>query len=66
MLFSAVPVGDYFRKGNARLHLIGILGGAIWNPGMSFSIIASTAADPALAYGLGQRATMMACCGPVD
>jgi glucose uptake protein len=54
-----VPFGDYFSKGNIRLHLIGIFGGAIWNVGMSFSIIASTAADPALAYGLGQGATMI-------
>ena len=36
-----VPLGDYFTKGNARLHAIGILGGVIWNVGMSFSIIAS-------------------------
>jgi glucose uptake protein len=56
---SPVPFGDYFSKGNMRLHLIGMLGGAIWNVGMSFSIIASTAADPALAYGLGQGATMI-------
>ena len=54
-----VPFGDYFSKGNARLHLIGILGGAIWNVGMSFNIIAAAAADPALAYGLGQGATMI-------
>ena len=54
-----VPFGDYFRKGNARLHAIGILGGAIWSLGMSFSIIASTAAGPALSYGLGQGATMV-------
>ena len=54
-----MPFGDYFSKGNARLHLIGILGGAIWNIGMSFSIIAATKADPALAYGLGQGATMI-------
>ena len=55
-----VPLGDYFRKGNLRLHLIGILGGMIWNTGMAFSIIASDAAGPALAYGLGQGATMVA------
>jgi glucose uptake protein len=54
-----VPFGDYFSKGNVRLHLIGILGGVIWNVGMSFNIIAATAADPALAYGLGQGATMI-------
>jgi glucose uptake protein len=54
-----VPFGDYFSKGNLRLHLIGILGGMIWNVGMSFSIIASTAAGAALSYGLGQGATMI-------
>ena len=56
---SGAAVGDYFSKGNARLHAIGILGGVIWNVGMSFSIIASTAAGPALSYGLGQGATMV-------
>ncbi len=54
-----VPFGDYFTKGSVRLHLIGILGGLIWNVGMSFSIIASTEAGPALSYGLGQGATMV-------
>jgi len=54
-----VPFGDYFSKGNARLHGIGILGGIIWNIGMSFSIVASTAAGPALSYGLGQGATLV-------
>jgi glucose uptake protein len=59
--FSGAPVTyrDYVTKGNARLHLIGILGGMIWNVGMSFSIIASAAAGPALSYGLGQGATMV-------
>ncbi len=56
---SPVPFGDYFTKGSVRLHLIGILGGVIWNLGMSFSIVAASAADPALAYGLGQGATMI-------
>jgi glucose uptake protein len=56
---SPVPFSDYFTKGNARLHLVGILGGMIWNLGMSFSVIASTAAGPALSYGLGQGATMI-------
>jgi glucose uptake protein len=59
--FSGVPVTyrDYFTKGNARLHFIGILGGVIWSVGMSFSIIASSAAGPALSYGLGQGATLV-------
>jgi glucose uptake protein len=58
--FSGEPVTyrDYMR-GNARLHLIGVLGGVIWSIGMSFSIIASTAAGPALSYGLGQGATLV-------
>jgi glucose uptake protein len=53
--FSGEPVTyrDYFTQGNARLHFIGILGGIIWNLGMSFSIIASTDAGSALSYGLG-------------
>ena len=49
-----VPFGDYFSKGTPRLHLIGILGGVIWNVGMSLSIIASGAAGFAISYGLGQ------------
>jgi glucose uptake protein len=59
--FSGEPVTyrDYFQKGTTRLHLIGILGGAIWNTGMSFNIIASTAAGPTLSYGLGQGATLV-------
>jgi len=56
---AAVRYRDYFEQGTTRLHLIGILGGVIWNLGMGFSIIASTAAGPALAYGLGQGATMV-------
>lgn len=55
-----VPFGDYFKKGNPRLHLIGILGGIIWSIGMSFNIIASGTAGPAISYGLGQGATMIA------
>ena len=55
-----VPFGDYFRKGTARLHLVGILGGVIWNLGMSLSIVASGAAGFAISYGLGQGATLVA------
>jgi len=62
--FVGEPVSyrDYFSKGNARLHGIGILGGMIWGLGMSFSIIASGAAGFAISYGLGQGATMVAAC----
>jgi len=55
-----VPFGHYFSKGTTRLHLIGILGGAIWNLGMSLSIIAAGAAGFAISYGLGQGATLVA------
>ncbi|UBM59787.1 GRP family sugar transporter [Marinilongibacter aquaticus] len=55
-----VTYTDYFVLGNSKLHFIGILGGAIWGLGMSFNIIASEQAGPAVAYGLGQGATMVA------
>ena len=54
-----VKISDYFR-GSAGVHLTGILGGLIWNLGMSFSIIASGQAGFAISYGLGQGATMVA------
>ena len=59
--FSGTPVsyGDYF-KGGLKNHITGILGGAIWCIGMSFSIIASGKAGPAISYGLGQGATVVA------
>ena len=55
-----VSFSDYFVMGNTKLHLIGILGGIIWGIGMSFNIIASDQAGPAIAYGLGQGATLVA------
>jgi len=56
---APVPFGDYFTKGSARLHAVGILGGMIWSTGMALSIIASTRAGAALSYGLGQGATLV-------
>jgi glucose uptake protein len=60
--FVGAPVsfGDYFSKGTPRLHMIGVLGGIIWNLGMSLSIIAAGAAGFAISYGLGQGATLVA------
>ena len=55
-----VSFSDYIAMGNTKLHLIGILGGIIWGIGMSFNIIASDQAGPAIAYGLGQGATLVA------
>jgi len=59
--FVGAPVNfsDYL-KGKGKDHLVGILGGVIWCIGMSLSIIASGKAGPAVSYGLGQGATVVA------
>ncbi|GAB2496332.1 GRP family sugar transporter [Algoriphagus taiwanensis] len=59
--FQGVPLkfSAYF-QGSFLTHLTGILGGSIWCMGMSFSIIAADKAGPAISYGLGQGATMVA------
>ena len=57
---ESVSYGDYFKLGTPKLHFIGLLGGAIWCVGMSFSIISSEQAGFAISYGLGQGATMVA------
>jgi len=56
---EAVSFKDYF-AGGSKNHLMGFLGGAIWCVGMSFSILASDKAGPAISYGLGQGATVVA------
>lgn len=50
---------EYF-KGNAKTHLVGMLGGAIWCLGTAFSYIASGKAGAAISYALGQGAPMIA------
>jgi glucose uptake protein len=59
--FEGEPLSfrDY-AKGSFGVHLTGILGGVIWNIGMSMSIIASGKAGFAISYGLGQGATLIA------
>jgi len=57
---SSTTYGEYFTKGNLRLHLVGILGGFVWCLGMAMSLIASERAGFAISYGLGQGATMVA------
>ena len=59
--FEGTPVSysQYF-KGSFKEHFTGILGGAIWCVGMTFSIIASGKAGFAISYGLGQGATLVA------
>ena len=56
---TKLSVSDYF-KGSVKDHFVGILGGIIWHLGMSFNIIASGKAGPAISYGLGQGATVIA------
>lgn len=50
---------DYFR-GRAGLHMAGLAGGAIWALGNLFNLIAAGKAGPAISYGLGQGATLVA------
>lgn len=49
----------YF-KGSSATHLVGILGGIIWGLGNSLNLIAAGKAGPAISYGLGQGATLIA------
>lgn len=59
--FAGAPLAfsNYF-SGKLKDHLVGVLGGVIWCVGMSLSIIASGKAGPAVSYGLGQGATVVA------
>ena len=50
---------EYF-KGNFNTHMTGVLGGLIWGLGNSFNLIAAGKAGPAISYGLGQGATLVA------
>ncbi|MRI00214.1 multidrug DMT transporter permease [Kriegella sp. EG-1] len=56
---TPIKISQYF-NGQTKNHAIGILGGMIWCLGMSFSILASDKAGPAISYGLGQGATVIA------
>jgi glucose uptake protein len=51
---------SHYLKGTVIDHLVGLFGGFIWFVGMAFSILASEKAGPALSYGLGQGATLVA------
>ena len=59
--FEGTPVtyATYF-KGKMRTHLVGVLGGLIWGLGNSLNFIAAGKAGPAISYGLGQGATLVA------
>src|SRR5688500_3917342 len=56
---SPTSYAEYFR-GNLKTHMTGILGGLIWGLGNSFNLIAAGKAGPAISYGLGQGATLIA------
>jgi glucose uptake protein len=57
---AKVSYSDYFKKGTPKLHMIGMIGGAIWAIGFLFNMIAAGKAGFAISYGLGQGATMIA------
>jgi glucose uptake protein len=54
-----VSYKDYF-SGRFSLHLVGVLGGAIWGTGNLLNLLAAGKAGPAVSYGLGQGATLVA------
>ncbi len=56
---SPLSYKTYF-KGAAGIHFVGILGGSIWALGNLFNLIAAGMAGPAISYGLGQGATLVA------
>lgn len=59
--FEGAPTSyrEYF-AGPFKTHLVGVLGGLIWGLGNSFNLIAAGKAGPAISYGLGQGATLVA------
>lgn len=60
--FIGAPVSysQYFKDGNAKTHLVGMLGGAIWCLGTALSYITAGKAGAAVSYALGQGAPMIA------
>ena len=53
-----VPASAFF-KGGFPIHLVGVLGGSIWGLGTLLSFVTAGAASPAIAYALGQGATLV-------
>ena len=54
-----VKISDWFR-GSSKVHLLGMLGGAIWCLGNSVSFTSVGAASPAISYGLSNSAPVVA------
>jgi glucose uptake protein len=59
---SGAPLSfdDYLKEGTPRDHFLGVLGGLVWCLGFSLMTLAAGQAGPAISYGLGQGATMIA------
>ena len=55
-----MSMSEYFSRGSPKNHFFGWLGGAIWCLGFSLMTLAADKAGPAISYGLGQGATMVA------
>lgn len=51
---------DYFKKGDIKTHLIGMLGGFIWMSGMVISFMASGSGNPAVNYALSNASPVIA------
>ena len=56
---APITYKEYF-AGGLSIHVVGVLGGFIWALGFHFNLIASGKAGPAISYGLGQGATLVA------
>jgi glucose uptake protein len=56
---APVSIGAYF-KGGLPIHFVGVLGGLIWGLGNAINLVAAGKAGPAISYGLGQGATLVA------
>jgi glucose uptake protein len=54
-----VNFGEFFR-GPAVVHLLGLLGGAIWGIGTVFNLVAANFTGVAISYAIGQSAPMVA------
>ncbi len=59
--FAGTPIKwNAWFKGSFKDHAMGLIGGVIWNIGMALNILAAGKASPAVSYGLGQGATVIA------
>lgn len=60
--FAGEPVSykQYFKEGDAKTHVVGMLGGAIWCLGTALNYICAGTAGASVSYALGQGAPMIA------